>query len=73
MGKRFGLWQQAGHLQIWKSKCGRRNSVEDVFTAVAYLATYRTLLEQVSIKMSTATASKVALLDRKAISSVSTH
>lgn len=37
MGKRFGLWQQDGHLQIWKSKCGRRNSVEDAFTAVDYL------------------------------------
>lgn len=72
MGKRFGLWQQAGHLQIWKSKCGRRNYVEDAFTAVDYLATYRTLQELVSIKMSTAKASNVALLDRKAIFSVST-
>lgn len=73
IGKRFGPWQQVGHLQLWKSKRGRRNSVEDAFTAVDYLATYRTLQEQVSIKMSTATASKVALPARKAIFSVSTY
>lgn len=52
---------------------GSRNSLEDAFTAVDYLAAYRTLQEQVSIKMSTTTASKIALLDRKAIFSVSTY
>lgn len=46
--------------------------MEDAFTAVDYLATYRTLQEQGGIKMSTGTASKVALPARKVIFTVST-
>lgn len=67
MGKRFGPWQQVGHLQIWKSKSGRRNSVEDAVTAVDDLATYRSrsVLQQQLVNL--------PFLNRKATSSVSTY